>query len=320
MKRAIGLVLLLGLALGQGFPRFFQQYLEQSPDWTRVQVELSLAERRYRALAEDAWAAPLEREEAAEALARAKIERRRLRLELWQAALSHYLAPLLAEARVRAAEAGLTVAEIRAEAARIRYRRGAILALDLKKAEKEVEEARLRAASARADRESARAFLAAYGAAPPETFPELSPPRRLAVKSHVRYRLAELTLAAARRAYDLAQGPDTAELERKRRQEELEAARKALAETQRDLEKALAEAERDYREAEAAVALQTLAQKTADEQLSAARARYQKGLISRLELEAARARREEARLALLEARLRRAKALAGLYSYAEEEP
>ncbi len=320
MKRAVWLILLLNLALAEGFPEFFKRYLEQNPDWARATAQETLAERRYRALLEDPWAAPLEREEAAEAKTKAAVEKGRLRLELWQAALLRYSAPLLAEAKKDAAEAALAVARIKAEAAAIRYRHGAINKVELVAAEKETEEARLALEAAEAELKAARAFLAEYGVPPPTALPEISPPKDPRPEHHPRYRLAELALAAARRAYALAQGPDTARIVRTQKEAELFAAQKALQAAREDLEKALLEAQRARRQAKAALALQTEALKTAEERLAAAQARYQKGLVSRLELEAARAERSRAELALLNARLELLKATAALYAFAEEGP
>ena len=319
MKRALLTVLALGVALAQEVPGFLNYYLTQSPEWSQAVSELELAKARRKALSEDPWAAPFELAEAEDAVLRREAKLAQLRLRLWEEALSLYAAPVVARARLEAAEAALAEAETQAEAARIRHERGAIRESELEAAEEALEAARLEAEGAKKELELAEAALARYQTKPPEAVPELTPPKDLRVEASPELALARLAVRAARRAHDAASGPDTPRAERIRLEVSLNAAQRKLAATQRALAERLSRLKEDYARARETLSLRRKQHQGAAAALEAARIRFQKGLVSELEVKGAKRRERAAWLAQVEAELALAREALRLFAFSEVE-
>ena len=130
---------------------------------------------------------------------------------------------------------------------------------------------------------SARALLGEL----PEELP--SPPALIDLaglnfNSHPQLIAAQHKVAAAKRAVDLAQGPDTAVVDREARERELVSAEANLPDIERVLQNTLDNSKRGYLLARNQFALSQQAVKLAEDDLRVAEKRYQAGAISRLAL------------------------------------
>ena len=314
----LSVFLVLAPALAAGYPAFEAAYLKASPDLWKAEAELKAAEARAQALEDDPYAAPFERAEAEDAVLRAQALLRKTRLALRQQALETFAAVPLARAALRLAEARRAYAELAARAAQIRFERGAISNMERDQALSALAEAQAAVEEARARLKAAEAALRRYGAFSAEAVPELSPPGRLSAAAHPDHLLARLARKAAERALRSAAAPDTPRIETERRRDAYQAAQKAFLAKADELERLLAKREADYQAARAALEakIQTLAARK--RALQAARARYERGTVSRLTVLQAALDEKSAELALTEARLALARAALLLSPFAEE--
>lgn len=195
----------------------------------------------------------------------------------------------LLEARkmLAAGDVKLQQATIQKQAAELRFKVGAISQLELSRATESLSKASAAFDDSKRmviDAEaSARALLGEL----PEELP--APPALIELadlnfNSHPQLIAAQHKAVAAKRAVDLAQGPDTAVVEREARERELASAEANLPDIERVLQNTFDNSKRGYLLARNQFALSQQAEKLAEDDLRVAEKRYQAGAISRLAL------------------------------------
>ena len=314
----LSVFLALAPALAAGYPAFEAAYLKASPDLLKAEAELKAAEARALALKDDPYAAPFERAKAEDAALRAQALLRKTRLGLRQQALETFAAVPLARAALELAEARLAYAELAAEAARIRFERGAIGDAERDRALSALAEAQAAAERARVRLEAADAALKRYGAFTAEAVPTIPPPEHVSATAHPDYLLAKLALQAAERALQSAETPDTPRVEVEKRRAAYQAEKVALRTKAAELEHLLSQREADYRAALGDLALKTEALDLKAQALKVAKLRLEKGTASRIEVLQAELEEKSAELELAQARLALARAALSLWPFAEE--
>ncbi|WP_293172236.1 TolC family protein [Oceanithermus sp.] len=287
MMRWILAALLLGFAWAAGYPEFERAFLEQNPALIAARAEVETAALKVRALADDPYASPYEREVAADALVRAKARLKERLANLKQQAFRRHAAVVTARAQLDRAHAWTEQTAIAYEAARIKAEEGALAAYEVEKARIAWEDAQLAEARAKAQLEEAEAELRRYGDFEATEVYEVPMPQDLAVEQHPNYVLAELDVRAAERAYRAALGPDTSAQQRDWLKARLASARNRLESTKATLASELDLRLREVQTARDALELKTAALDARREAYAAAKLRYEHGLISKLMLKQA---------------------------------
>jgi len=313
----MGLWAVMALGLAAGYPRFESAVLEASQQLAQLELEWRSAEQRARVLADDPYAAPQERDEAEDALERARLRWAEQRLALRQEAYRLWTDVLKGQAQVDVALAALKVAGIRLEAARIRSAKGAASQVELDSAERAHEQASLQLAQARSALTGAKEALASRASAQPDDVPDIQPPEDLNVEGHSKLELARLDVRAAERALAAAEGPDTARVERERREAALRAARERGARLRGQLERRLESLKAQYTRQRRLAELARDAVADAEKKMAAEQLRFDKGLASKLALETARQALVQARADELAARVELGRLALELWAFAE---
>ncbi len=319
MKRVVvvGLWMVLVLGTATAYPAFEAGAIGSSQQLAQLKEQKTIAEKRLQVLEQDPYAAPLEREEAADALARVRIQLVRQRLALRQEAYRLWTDVLSGRVQLEAARAAAKVAELRLRAVRVRTEKGAASPLELDAAERAYERAVLQLEQARAALDSARQALAARSEVDPDEVPEVVPPEVLDVERHPDLQEARLDVQAAERAVRAASGPDTARLEKEKRAAELRAARERAGRLRERLRRELESLQAQYARQQRLVGLARDAVEDAQKKLEAQRLRLEQGLASVLDVLSAEQELAQARADRLSAQVELGRLALELWAYAE---
>ncbi len=319
MKRVAIAVAWVGLtlALAGNYSQFENKLLTSSQRLAQLEQLLESARRRLQVLSGDPYAAPLERDEAADALARARAQLKRQRLELRKEAFRLWTDVLLARARLQAAQAAEEVMEIRLRAARIRVEKGAASPLELDAAQRAYERASLQGRQAQATLEAALQALAALTDVKPDEVPRVTPPAKLGVGEHPDLLLARLDVRALERAVAAASGPDTPRLELEGKTAELASARERATRLRERLRRRLEILRLQYQRQQRLIELARSAVNDAQKKLEAQRLRWDQGLASRLDLSSAQQALAQERADEVAAAVELGRLALELWAYAE---
>ena len=319
MKRVAIAVAWVGLtlALAGNYSQFENKLLTSSQRLAQLEQLLESARRRLQVLSGDPYAAPLERDEAADALARARAQLKRQRLELRKEAFRLWTDVLLARARLQAAQAAEEVMEIRLRAARIRVEKGAASPLELDAAQRAYERASLQGRQAQATLEAALQALAALTDVKPDEVPRVTPPAKLGVGEYPDLLLARLDVRALERAVAAASGPDTPRLELEGKTAELASARERATRLRERLRRRLEILRLQYQRQQRLIELARSAVNDAQKKLEAQRLRWDQGLASRLDLSSAQQALAQERADEVAAAVELGRLALELWAYAE---
>lgn len=222
--------------------------------------------------------------------------------------LSSWMGMRTAGLALSATESKAKLADLQLQSVQIRFQAGAASTQEVERTKDAKTKADAALAGARRNFIGAEIRLKVYGAYPKE---EPGEPAALALETltgatHPDLLAAQHQLAAAERALALAQGPDTAPLDRAARERELTGAKDTLQDTERLVRETLDAAKRRYQAARDGYGSATNAVKLAQVDLETARKRQTAGAISNIAL-------LEAEIALQENQSAQGEALAELW-------
>lgn len=299
MRWMMALCLLGMVMLGRAAVQDWQQAYRLDAAYREAERAVATATDELTKLHADPEAAPLALTRAEETLAEARAKVRLAGVEATGKALTAAGDLLIARRQLTVNEAKVARGKLEWQAAQVRFNAGMISAQELAKTKKDGADADAALANAQRELAGAETRVKIYVDPPPAQLPPTPPldPAGIALGEHPQLLAAQHRRNETARVVALAQGPDTAPLEKATREREAQDAADALQETERVLNDGVATARRRMLAAAENDRMTREHLALAETDWATARKRYAAGAISQLALKTVECTWREAELA-----------------------